>query len=166
LHFGKRVENRQWAPFSGNAAAARRLVERRERFLIHAAKGCTRGEYEDACDFMRSVYREQPWEGSTIVPHLDKMTRGALVASARIVSIIETDDFDHRLAPGKYGPGSMCLLCGQEAAKVADCPKADPWAIPGGLGLILADVEPLPTPIPFKGALGFFDVPDYALEAP
>jgi hypothetical protein len=39
------------------------------------------------------------------------------------------------------------------------CPKADPWAVPGALGLILADVVPLAT---------LFEVPDALLadEAP
>ncbi len=34
----------------------------------------------------------------------------------------------------------------------------DPWFC-GPLGIVLADVRPLPF-MPFKGALGFFDVPD------
>lgn len=34
----------------------------------------------------------------------------------------------------------------------------DPWFC-GPLGLVLADVRPLPF-VPFKGSLGFFDVPD------
>lgn len=36
---------------------------------------------------------------------------------------------------------------------------ADPWEVPGSLGLVLANPRPLPF-VPFKGALGFFDVPD------
>ena len=35
----------------------------------------------------------------------------------------------------------------------------DPWFC-GPLGLVLADVRPLPF-VPFKGALGLFDVPDH-----
>lgn len=59
------------------------------------------------------------------------------------------------------GMGSdRCLLCRADGYSGARCPYADPWAIPGCLGLILADVEPLAEPVPFKGALGFFDVPD------
>lgn len=34
----------------------------------------------------------------------------------------------------------------------------DPWEVPGALGLVLANPRPLPF-VPFKGALGFFDVP-------
>lgn len=40
----------------------------------------------------------------------------------------------------------------------------DPWAVPGAVGIILADVVPLPALIPYKGALGFFDVPDSVLR--
>jgi hypothetical protein len=36
---------------------------------------------------------------------------------------------------------------------------ADPWEVPGALGLVLANPRPLPF-VPFKGALGLFDVPD------
>lgn len=45
-------------------------------------------------------------------------------------------------------------------AKLVDCASrhASPWFF-GPNGLVLADVEPLPF-IPFKGALGLFDVPE------
>jgi len=36
--------------------------------------------------------------------------------------------------------------------------SSDPWFC-GPLGIVLADVRPLPF-VPFKGALGFFEVPD------
>jgi hypothetical protein len=38
-----------------------------------------------------------------------------------------------------------------------------PWFF-GPMGLVLADVRPLPF-VPLKGALGFFDVPDALVEA-
>jgi len=40
VHAGKDIENRNWP------------TRFRGRFLIHAAKGCTREEYLDACAFM------------------------------------------------------------------------------------------------------------------
>ena len=39
----------------------------------------------------------------------------------------------------------------------------DGWRVPGALGLILVDVERIAEPVPLKGALGFFDVPDELL---
>lgn len=122
LHFGKRVENRgwTWAPLW------------RDTFLIHAAKGCTREEYLDAADFMRGVYAAHPWSGSTILPCLSKVDRGAIVGRAKLIGA-------HRRAPS-------------------------PWAIPDELHLVMADVERLVEPIPFKGALGFFEVDEAFLE--
>jgi hypothetical protein len=45
-------------------------------------------------------------------------------------------------------------------ARIVDCIGAstDPWFM-GRYGFVLADVEPIPF-IPYKGALGLFDVPD------
>lgn len=121
LHFGKRIENRDWR------AAPRSMLGK--VFLIHAAKGCTVDEHNDAADFMRDVYAARPWEGSTTLPAINKLPRGALVARARLVDFVY--------------PGGSC---------------DSPWYT-GALGLVLDDVETLPAPIPFKGALGFFDVP-------
>jgi hypothetical protein len=111
LHVGKRVENRgwTWAPTW------------RGWFLLHAAKGCTRDEYEDAMDDVIDIRPD------IAPPRLASLDRGAIVGRARLVA--------------------------------AHHASASPWAIPGALHLILADVEALATPIPFKGALGFFGVP-------
>lgn len=123
LSFGKRVENRQWR--SGPSFLLG------QTFLLHASKGCTVEEFLGAAEFMRDVYRVQPWAGATIIPSLDKLPRGAIVGRARLAA--------------------------------AQWATRDPWAIPGALGLILADVERIATPIPFKGSLGFFEVPDSLL---
>lgn len=164
LNADKGVENREWDPDGGNVAHARRLIADGGEFLIHASKGCTGDEYLDAGDFMRDVYAARPWDGSTILPALKSplLTRGAIVARARLVDLIHTGNGGHRRASGRFSPGTMCLACGSDMTDrdAPPCPKADPWAIPGCLGLILADVRPLAEPVPFKGALGFFDVPD------
>lgn len=157
LNFGKRIENREWEVGSGNVYAARRIIAEGGVFLIHAAKGCAREEYLEAGEFMRDAYRARPWEGSTILPAPDKLTRGALVARARLVGLARLNPFGHRAS----GMDMRCSACGADADSTK-CPKLDPWANPGALGLILADVEPLAVPIPLKGFLGFFDVPDAA----
>lgn len=164
LNAGKRVENREWDPHGGNVGQARNLIE--ATVLIHAGKGCTVDEYEGAVDFLRDVYAAQPWEGSTVVPRLKNpaLTRGALVARARLADLITTDEFGHRWPSLAGSEAAFCQLCRRyQAAADFRCPKADPWAIPGCVGLVLADVEPLGEPIPFKGALGFFNVPDELL---
>ena len=126
MHFGKRVENRDWK------SAPRFMIG--EPFLIHAAKGCTRDEYDDAADFCRLIYLARPWGSVAYLPPLASLPRGCLVARARLARIL-----------------TPCSVVG------------DPW-YGGGLGLVLADVEPLARPIPWKGALGFFfDVPESAV---
>jgi len=115
MHAGKRIENRVW----------RARPSYRGPLLIHAAKGCTRDE------FMAGACRIKLASGVT-VPPLATMPRGALVATARLVDVIDTSQ------------------------------SSDPWAVPGGIGLVLDDVRAL-EPIPWRGRLGLFDVPDHVI---
>lgn len=154
-YFGKRVENRDWDIRGGNIAQARRLVG--TDILIHAAKGCTRDEWDDACEFMASFPHPHTGpRGETI----KTVTRGAIVATAKLVRLTYTTLHEHRNTLDRI----ECDLCGEPIPEMSGvpCPKPDPWAIPGTVGLILDDVRPLPRPVPFKGALGFFEVPDGA----
>lgn len=116
LHAGKRVENRDWPD--------RMAPAYRGPILIHAAKGCTRGEFEYGAHYIQ--HASGVW-----VPPLATMPRGAIVGTSKLVDVRRN--------------GLTTL---------------DPWAVPGCLGLILDDVRALPEPIPWKGALGLFDVPD------
>ncbi len=158
LHFGKRVENREWDPNGGNVAHARRLVG--ETVALHVGLGCTRDEYIGAGEFMRDIFEAHPWEGSHILPGLKDpaLTRGAIVGTARLVDIMRTDENGHRVPVRGVGVPN-CRLCGL-GCPPDTCTARDPWAIPGCLGLILADVVALPVPVPWSGALGFFEVPD------
>ena len=155
-YFGKRVENRDWDLRGGNIAQARRLVG--SDILIHAAKGCTRDEWEDACDFMKGFPHPHTGpKGET----LKTIARGAIVAIAKLVAVTYTTEHEHRNTLNRI----ECDLCGhpiQEFRGGHSCDRPDPWAIPGTVGLILDNVRPIPVPIPFKGALGFFEVPDGA----
>lgn len=91
--------------------------------LIHAAKGCTRDEYEDAVEFAQHV------DPTIQVPSLDQMERGGIVGQVF-------------MAGSSRGYGS-------------------PWFF-GPLGLIFGQQEAMPF-VPYKGQLGFFDVPDHLL---
>ena len=70
LHAGKRIENRSWS-----------LPEamRNKRVLIHASKGCTRDEYTDAVEYIRSVARMMS------VPPLNELPRGAIVGAMSLI---------------------------------------------------------------------------------
>lgn len=120
LHHGKRIENRRWnTSFRGT-------------FLIHAAKGMTRIERDDAYEMLYDVCGLLP-------DHLTSpdLLRGGIVGYARVVDVIP---------PCK--PTSLFHE-----------PCAHRWHMGGQFGFVLEDVRPLRF-APCRGALGFFDVPD------
>jgi hypothetical protein len=126
LKAGKSIENRDWpAKFRG-------------RILVHAAKGMTRAEHEDAIAFAVEAIRADPRNaGATSTRTLrelgfafDDLERGGIVGSVEIVDCV-TD-------------------------------SVSPWFV-GRYGFVLRDPQPLPF-VPWRGQLGFFDVPEEALS--
>ena len=111
LKAGKDIENRDWP------------TKYRGRILIHAAKGCTRREFEDAIEFAEDCIQRP------ITADLATIPRGGIVGSVEIVGCVQRSD--------------------------------SPWFV-GRYGFVLRDPQPLPF-APWKGQLGFFDVPDAAL---
>lgn len=168
-HAGKRVENRAWHNAPGLLAVARSLVG--QRFAVHAAAGTgTRAEFHAATlDLCRrwgdegiAAAQSRPpvvseWGDWRPAPSLP---RGAIVATARLDAVVRTLSGGHRGMPARI----ECDLCGQAIPDDGSgrCPAADPWAIPGTVGLILADVRVLPVPVPAKGAQGWWELPDGA----
>lgn len=136
VHLGKRIENRRWT------------TSLRGDFLIHASKGMTRAEYEDAADFIRSVrspderatppyeafHRPERWMPGT--------ERGGIVGRARLVSVLPPcpDDCFHKLLDTER--------CGR---------GHPPWHMPEQCGFVIEDVRALPF-LACKGELGFFEV--------
>lgn len=118
LHGGKRIENRRWS------------TRVRGPFFIHAAKGCTRDEYEDAVSFARSV------ASAIVVPPLAKLERGGIVGRARLVDVVK---------PCARPPETLECTCGR------------PWHMGEQHGFLLEDVAPVPFS-PCRGELGFFKV--------
>lgn len=123
LHAGKRVENRVWT------------TSYRGPILLHAAKGCTRDEYEGACIWMENagvIYCVDD------VPKLKDMQRGGIVGRARIVGVVS--------------PRHQTSL-----SVSSDFPNVDMrWHMHDQFGFVLADVEPLPF-YPCAGSLGLFN---------
>ena len=108
----KDIENRDWS------------TNVRGRVLVHAAKGCTVAEAEDALDFAETVC------GVTFSLDLKTIARGGIIGSVEIVDCVTKST--SRWFMGKYG-------------------------------FVLRNPQPIPF-IPFKGALGFFHVPDELLK--
>jgi hypothetical protein len=109
---GKDIENRTWE------------TRKRGPILIHAAKGMTKREYQDAMDFADA-------NGTCRIGHLldafepDNLPRGGIIGSINLADCVYQSD--------------------------------SPW-FQGPYGFVLQDPKPLEF-IPFKGQLGFFDVP-------
>lgn len=108
---GKDIENRDWP------------TKIRGRVAIHASKGCTLGEYEDAADFIYTIDRTL-WSW---IPPFKKSDRGVIVGTVEIVDCVTS--------------------------------SASPWFV-GDFGFVLRDPRPLATPIPWKGSLGFRELPE------
>lgn len=127
LKAGKNIENRDWP------------TKLRGRILIHAAKGMTRAEHEDAIAFaVTAIKRDTRNHGAPprtlrdLGFAFEDLPRGGIVGSVEIVACV-TD-------------------------------SASPWFV-GKYGFMLRDPQPLPF-TPWKGQLGFFDVPELALTQP
>jgi hypothetical protein len=71
-HAGKDIENRKWP------------TKVRGRFLIHAGKGMTRGEYEDAAYCAES--------NGAKIPPFEMLDRGGIVGEAEIVDCVWDSD--------------------------------------------------------------------------
>lgn len=111
LHAGKDIENRTWQ------------TKVRGRVLIHASKGMTVSEHNNAFLF---AYRILGGDRMTEAPFPDQLGRGGIVGSVEIVDCVTA--------------------------------SASPWWM-GPVGFVLRDPRPLPF-MPYKGRLGFFDVPE------
>lgn len=112
LHAGKDIENRDWP------------TKVRGRVLIHAAKGMTHDEWDDAWDFARGPGASPAAVDSGVT--FDAIERGGIVGSVEIVDCVR----QHRSR----------------------------WFV-GRHGFVLRDPMPMIF-TPYKGQLGFFDVPE------
>jgi len=115
----KGIENRRWS------------TRFRGAFYVHAAKGMTRDEYDDAVAFARDV------NPALVVPAFAALDRGGIIGRARLVDVVP---------PCSTEPSLFWRPCGH------------PWHMTEQFGFVLADVEALPFRA-LRGELGFFRVP-------
>jgi hypothetical protein len=91
IYLGKDVENRTQASLRHmNFAGVYRIA-------IHAAKGMTRDEYDDAAGFMRQVIGVE-------CPPAIELARGGIIGTARVVWIVKESK-----SPWFFGPGAIVL---------------------------------------------------------
>jgi len=126
VHGGKTLENRKWR------------THRRGAFIVHAAKGMTRAEYDDAVAFASVA------DPRVVVPAFADLVRGGFMGRACIVDVI----------PPCFVPGAPLTLF----SKVC----THRWHMPEQFAFVLEDAAPLPF-VPWKGELQFFNVPEAAL---
>ena len=89
IHAGKNIENRSWQ-------AVNHGLRQRGRIAIHAAKGMTREEYEDAKE---TIERNAPY-----CPAAIGLLRGGIIGSVEVVDVVS----DHK-SPWFFGPRGLVL---------------------------------------------------------
>ena len=94
----KDVENRQWS--AAYLATQQRLCPPGRDILIHASKGMTRQEFEDACKFALDC-------GCTMLPQFDTVLRGGYVGIVRVERYCKSSK-SRWFVPGSVGLNLTC----------------------------------------------------------
>lgn len=174
MHGGKDVENR-----SRNIAGSYRGP-----VAIHAGKAIFEEEGGAYPEVQSAIWLEeggyvptgvQLWEvADDVDPHDPRFAYGAIVGVVDLVRVHHADDCEHddlmRLAglyrSGPEGRAEVAALpdsgAGGIVGKIRGC---SPWAQPDQYHLVLASPRPLAEPIPCRGALGLWTVPDDIVAA-
>lgn len=97
LHEGKPVENRCWAK-RYLALQMGALARAGGVALLHASQGCTKDEYEQACQFAHDAC------GVRRFPDFETMHRGGLVGRMRLGAFV-----DRNPSPWFTGPGALVI---------------------------------------------------------
>lgn len=154
LHAGKRIENRAMPdPWRSRVG---------QRIYIHASKGCTREEHDDASEFIESLRLRhlvrrtmRALAGRDVAtPPLVQMPRGAIVGTAYLSAVVNRDN---------PRDGSKVTTGDSWDALVREVTRSA-WSV-GPWCLVLRDVKPLSQPLPWNGALGWFPGPPDAEAA-
>lgn len=125
IHGGKDFENRDW------------YTSVRGRILVHAAKGMTKGEYEDAKDTYDRIPTAFYPLGRCPLPAFEDLQRGGIIGEVEIVSCLDSNILDEK-----------------------DLPYPSPFFF-GRFGFKLQNPKPLPFRA-YRGQLGFFEVDEQA----
>lgn len=88
---GKDIENRSWQ-------AVNHGLRHRGRIAIHASKGMTREEYEDANDAICKI------TGRAHIPPARDLLRGGVIGSVEVIDVVSESD-----SPWFFGPRGLVL---------------------------------------------------------
>ena len=89
IHAGKDIENRSWQ-------AVNHGLRQRGRICIHAAKGMTRDEYDEAREFIDGL--------GYCTPAAHALLRGGVIGSVEVVDVVSKSD-----SPWFFGPRGLVL---------------------------------------------------------
>jgi hypothetical protein len=137
LHAGKDIENRSWQ-------AVNHGLRQRGRIAIHAAKGMTRDEYEDARAFIDRT-------GSCcLCPDAVNLHRGGIIGSVEVVDVVGESS-----SPWFFGPRGLVLrdphpcpfVPAQGALGYFAWQPADPSTVPPPARWMLPDPEQPAKPV-------------------
>ena len=146
VHAGKPVENRDWQDTNPAIRHAWSLVKAGERIAIHAGKRLDPDDWEDCKDMCGSsaAISVAVEEAGGLTLSRCRELCGGIIGSAKLIGVIKRGELvdDHRMIAA----------------------HASPWRNSTSYALVLADPKPCAF-VPCNGALGFFDVPESALEA-
>lgn len=137
IHGGKDIENRTWQ-------AVNHGLKQRGRVAIHASKGMTRDEYEEASEFIND--RLSYWQGSSLrCPAPADLLRGGIIGTVEV-----TDVVNESKSPWFFGPRGL-VLCNAEACTFIPAvgalgyfkwTQADASIVPPAARWMLPEVEP------------------------
>jgi len=132
LRLGKNVENRKWN------------THYRGPFLLHAAKGMTQEDQDDALAFTLGVLGEARRDEVRALFQPDTLLRGGIVGVATLVDVV----------PPR---ADSLLLWGDASPYPSDVDSR--WHMPVQYGFLLREIRPLPFH-EIHGLPGFFEIPD------
>lgn len=89
IHAGKDIENRSWQ-------AVNHGLRVRGRICIHAAKGMTKDEYDEAREFIDSL--------GYYTPEAHALYRGGIIGDVEVVDVVSKSD-----SPWFFGPRGLVL---------------------------------------------------------
>lgn len=89
IHAGKDIENRTWQ-------AVNHGLSQRGRIAVHASKGMTKSEYDDATEFMQQIGIE--------CPKACDLLRGGIIGTVYVSGVVTESD-----SPWFFGPRGLVL---------------------------------------------------------
>jgi hypothetical protein len=130
VHLGKWIENRKWKP-------PQHIIGK--RIAIHASATVNP-------EGLEAVLRVT---GHQLDP--ETLVRSAFIGTARVVGWVSADEY--------YLPDGWLSHLPLDRAETAKLLRSNPWFF-GPYGWVLDHIRPLPVPVPHKGHLSLWKVPE------